>query len=383
MCISPIFSLKKILPLVFLAAFLCAQPVAAGAAPRRPIGDSNLIARVPFPGYPFGIAVHDGLIYVETPSDFGVPGNFVPSEIYVYDLASGAQVNAIQIQGQPAGLHALGAMAFGDEDNLYVIDIQQGVLQINIKTGVQKVYATPFYPVYQSAYNPPAPLLPIQMAFDPLGNLYVTDTYEATIWRVPRGGGAPQVWYQSALIDGAFGPNGIRIDPYNLMLYFDVTLSGATADGIVYRLPLVDHPTDADLMVFHTYPADSGPAGMAFGLSGDLYVSLAVISQISVLDADGNEIRRFSGPSKNPADPSVFLRDVSGCCGHLRSPGSRASLPPIMGTEWCGAVFFAGLRREGYGEFAGKNCAGDRGFAGNRAGLRAGAGAGRSHDGAR
>jgi DNA-binding beta-propeller fold protein YncE len=307
MCSSPFFSLKKVVTLVFLMAFLCAQPAVAGSAPKRAIGDSNLIAQVPFPGYPFAIAVHDGLIYVETPSDFGVPGNFVPSEIDVYNLASGAQVSAIQIQGQPAGLHALAGMAFGDEDNLYVIDVQQGVLQINIKTGVQKVYATPFYPVYQSAYDPPAPLLPIQMAFDPLGNLYVTDTYQATIWRVPRGGGAPQVWYSSALIDGAFGPNGIRIDPYNLMMYFDVTLSGATAEGIVYRLPLVDHPTDADLKVFHTYAADSGPAGMAFGLSGNLYVSLAVISQISVLDRNGNEIHRFSGPSKNPSNPSEPL----------------------------------------------------------------------------
>ena len=79
-CSSPIFSLKMALLLAFLMAFLCAQPVMAVSAPRRAIGDSNLITQVPFPGYPFAIAVHDGLIYVETPSDFGVPSNFVPSE---------------------------------------------------------------------------------------------------------------------------------------------------------------------------------------------------------------------------------------------------------------------------------------------------------------
>jgi hypothetical protein len=40
----------------------------------------------------------------------------------------------------------------------------------------------------------------------------VTDSFQATIWRVPPGGGAPQVWFQNATIDGPFGPNGVRVD---------------------------------------------------------------------------------------------------------------------------------------------------------------------------
>ena len=39
---------------------------------------------------------------------------------------------------------------------------------------------------------------------------------------------------------------------------------------------------------------------VAFGKSGKLYVTLAGYSQISVLEADGSESARYSGPATNP-----------------------------------------------------------------------------------
>lgn len=44
-----------------------------------------------------------------------------------------------------------------------------------------------------------------------------------------------------------------------------------------------------------------GPDGIALGESGKLYVVLT--SQISVLRPDGTELRRFSGPATDPANP--------------------------------------------------------------------------------
>jgi sugar lactone lactonase YvrE len=294
--------MKKFLLKLVLPAALCVGPVLADDDHGRPIGDSRKIAGVPFPGYPEAIAVHDGRIYVSTPAAFGVPGNFVPSEIFVYDLESGALVKSIAIQNQPPGLHALSCIAFGDDDNLYVLDEQLGVVRINIETGAQSIYSGGFHPVFHSAFNPPAPILLNDLAFDKKGNLYITDSFEATIWRVPPGGGTPQVWYSSAAIDGPFGPNGIRVHPDGDRLYFDVTFT-ATGLGVVYTLPLVDHPTDADLKVFHTYTAGAGPDGVTFGKSGKLYVCLAAYSQISVLAPDGTEVARFSGPAQDPANP--------------------------------------------------------------------------------
>src|ERR1041384_2531847 len=99
-------------------------------------------------------------------------------------------------------------MTVDDSDNLYVLDEGLGVAKINLVSRQQSVYAAPFYPVFTSAFNPPAPVLINDLAFDKKGNLYVTDSFQATIWRVPPGGGTAQVWYQSPIVAGIFGPNG-------------------------------------------------------------------------------------------------------------------------------------------------------------------------------
>ena len=58
----------------------------------RALGHSRLVASLPFPGYPEGIAV-----YVCGPAAFRVPGNFQPSKISIYDVKMGALVDTITI----------------------------------------------------------------------------------------------------------------------------------------------------------------------------------------------------------------------------------------------------------------------------------------------
>ncbi|MDT5061629.1 MAG: hypothetical protein QOH63_2088 [Acidobacteriota bacterium] len=285
------------------AVLLGQQSTLAVGNSARPIGDSKVFAAVPFPGYPEGIAVHDGLVYVSGPAAFGVPGNADPSKIFAFDINTGALVKTIAVQGQTRFPKAISCIAFGEDDNLYVADEEQGILRIDVETGQQHVYAAPFFPVYTSAFNPPAPVLLNDLAFDKHGYLYVTDSFQATIWRVPPGGGAPQVWFQDSRIDGPFGPNGVRVDAKSRKLYFSVTFDG-TGQGYIYTLPLVDHPAASDLQLFHTYTPGAGPDGIAFGKSGSLYVALAGYNQISVLGPDGSEQTRFSGPAQNPANPS-------------------------------------------------------------------------------
>ena len=292
--------------LPILAVTLLAASTLAPAQPRA-LGDSRLVASVPFPGYPEGIAVYDGRFYVSGPAAFGVPGNFQPSKIFVYDVKTGAMVDTITIQGQTGPLNAISCIAFDEEGHLYVADEGGRVLKINVETKHQTTYAAPFYPSFPSAFNPPAPFLLNDLAFDKKGNLYITDSFQATIWRVPPGGGSPQIWFQSAAVDGPFGPNGVRVDAASNKLYFVVTVS-PLGQGIIYTLPLIDHPTAADLAVFHTFAPGAGPDGIAFGKSGKLYVCLALSSQIAVLDPAGNEIARYSGPAQtaNPSQPLVW-----------------------------------------------------------------------------
>src|SRR5437016_1879727 len=147
------------LPARSVSTLIAGLTIFAGAAladqNNRPLGDSKVIAKIPFPGYPEGIVVYEGVIYTSGPAAFGVPGNFVPSKIFGFDLHTGALVRTIVIQNQTGPLNALSCITVDSNNNLYVADEGQGILKINLVTGVQSVYAAPFFPVFQSAYNPP------------------------------------------------------------------------------------------------------------------------------------------------------------------------------------------------------------------------------------
>src|SRR4051794_33018356 len=141
------------------ALLILSGSMAFAADQNRPMGDSKKIAPVPFPGYPEGIVVHEGIAYTSGPAAFGVPGNFVPSKIFGFDINTGALLKTIVVQNQTGPLNALSCITVDENDNLYVLDEGQGVVKISLKTGVQSVYAAPFYPVFHSNFTPPAPVL--------------------------------------------------------------------------------------------------------------------------------------------------------------------------------------------------------------------------------
>ncbi|WP_295581742.1 hypothetical protein [uncultured Lamprocystis sp.] len=76
-----------------------------------------------------------------------------------------------------------------------------------------------------------------------------------------------------------------------------------------YRIPLVDQPIPPEIELCATFPNSEVPDSLVFGKSGRLYVSLAGTNQIAILDADGAEITRISGPagSSIPVDGSATM----------------------------------------------------------------------------
>ena len=70
-------------------------------------------------------------------------------------------------------------------------------------------------------------------------------------------------------------------------------------------LPLVDAPQPGDLSKYYSYNPGDFPDQLAFGATGDLYVSLAAANQISVINTDGlvgtEEPRINSTDLDNPA----------------------------------------------------------------------------------
>ena len=284
-------------------------------------GEPNILAPVPTPpGFPEGIAVRGNRVFVSGPATFGTAGNGIPSSVLSFDIKSGELIETFPTEGENLALdHANSCIAFDGQGRLYVLNLQLGVYRLDLGSGDQESYSTPFsdLPICSAvpAGTPcsPTPIdlpsLPNDLAFDEAGNLYVTDSLQATIWRVPSGGGEPQIWFQDVRLTGnpAFGfigVNGIRLSPDRTKVFFAVT-ADLDGQGFVYTLPLVAAPTSAQLEVFHNYPAFEAPDGIAFGKSGRLYVALALPfnSGISILNPDGSEFARLTNPVGSPIFP--------------------------------------------------------------------------------
>lgn len=291
--------MRRNLPL-YLAAALLALSLTPIAIHAQALGDSKVVTPIASPGYPEGIATRGNRFYVSGPAAFGQP--LGSAYVRAYDIKTGAfEANyPITITNPFAGMSAASCVAFGPDGKLYVIEPFVGVIRMDLNPGnTQSVYA---------AFTPTGPSLLNDLAFDDEGNLYVTDSFAATIYRIPAGGGAPAVWFTDPRLAGdinvPFGVNGIRFDADYENVYVAVTAENGTLDGVIYRLPLAN-PTAANLQEFHRYPFFptfqlAGPDGIAFGRSGKLYVALAGTSQISVLRTDGSEEARYSGPAAKP-----------------------------------------------------------------------------------
>lgn len=273
-------------------------PTRAESKPPRPLGDVKVLAPVPAPGFPEGIAFHGNHVYVSGPATFGTAGSG-PSVVWAFNASTGALMKTYEIEGEDLTQeHANSCLALDNKGRIYVNNTQLGIVRIDLGSGEQESYSSPFPNI-----GDPRPALPNDIAFDADGNAYVTDSLQATIWKVPAGGGDPEVWFQDPRFDSmVIGVNGLRIDPTGTKMYVSVTLD-MEFQGYVYTIPLVDSPTAADMTVFHHYAMGEAPDGIAFGKSGNLYVALAWpdFSGISILSPDGvSEMRLTNATNTSP-----------------------------------------------------------------------------------
>lgn len=316
---------------IVMSSLLAIVPAQAAS-----IGEIEPFASVPAdPGFPEGIVVHGNRVFVSGPARFGTAGAG-PSAIQVFDRNSGALVQTITVAGEALEFeHALSNVAVDAAGRIYALSTQLGLIRF-VRQGqgyLQESYGAPVPDLPNCVDVPPAtpcaptvspfaPPIVNDIAFDSAGYAYVTDSLQATIWRYPAGGGAPQIWFQDALLEGGglfpFGPNGIRVNPQGTHVYFAVSTSAANPlEGTIYRLPLVAQPNASDLAVFHVFGGFQVPDQLAFGARGELYVSLAVANQIAVLTADGAEIARYGSvpgdaiPLDNPAGIAFDARSKS------------------------------------------------------------------------
>lgn len=281
------------------------------------VGDSRILAMVPSEGtdskgFPEGLATNGNRIYVGTAATFGTAGSG-PSRIYVYNRDDGERLGTYKITGEDLSHeHGLSGMTFDSVGRLYVLSTQLGVLRLvpgPDGAWSQTVYAS-IPDLLPCGWVPPGtacsptpfdrPPLPNDIAFDTCGNAYVTDSFQATVWRIRPGSQVAEPWLQDARLDGSFGPNGLRLSPDQKSLYIAQTVAGyeAGAPGYIYRLPVRTQVSFDDLQLVAMYPYEA-PDGITFGASGRLYVALAASNEISVLDPDGTEVMRLQGSAQS------------------------------------------------------------------------------------
>jgi sugar lactone lactonase YvrE len=133
-----------------------------------------------------------------------------------------------------------------------------------------------------------ATLLPNALAFDKVGNLYVSDSWLGAIWRIPRGGSA-ELWLQHELLEGLgqipgyppIGANGIAYRHGSLYV-------ANTEKGLIARVPILTGGDAGDPQIVAEDPGLYGLDGIALDVHGNIYAALVLQSKLVRIDpADG------------------------------------------------------------------------------------------------
>lgn len=307
---------------------VCAAGLMADAKPA--IGEASVLATISPEaeycagepgcngGFPEGVAVSDNRVYVAGPATLGTAGKG-PSVVTVLRRSNGELLEEIVIEGENTAFeHALSGITVDGNGNVYALSTQLGVVRIERHGNhyEQSSYSDPLPDLPACTPNGPSPCSPTfidlppisnELTFDEDGYLYVTDSLQATIFRVDPGGGAMVPWFQSEKLAGnlgaplPFGANGIKVSPDRDYVYVVETFDPIdVTSGHVYRIPLVEQPDPEDIELFATFGGFQVPDSLVFGESGKLYVTLAGINQIAVLNRHGDEVRRITEAAGSP-----------------------------------------------------------------------------------
>jgi sugar lactone lactonase YvrE len=187
------------------AVLLCTALLASFALPASAWNRSPATRFATLPAgtaHPEGITADArGNLYV---ANFDVSGNTTVGTIVVFDR-SGRWSRTLQIDNGSALL--LGIAFNPVTHDLLVADLgKQQVLKVDPQNGASSVFAS----IPGGGGGPNA------LAFDATGNVYVSDSFQATIWRVPPAGGAAVAWVADPLLGTSgvppFGANGLAFN---------------------------------------------------------------------------------------------------------------------------------------------------------------------------
>jgi sugar lactone lactonase YvrE len=214
-------------------------------------------------------------------ANFDVSGNTTVGTIVVFDR-NGRWLRTLQIKDGSPLLLGLGFNPVTHD--LLVADLgKHQVLGVDPETGASSVFAT--IPGGAAAG-------PNALAFDAAGNVYISDSFQATIWRTPPGGGVPTAWVSDPLLGTSgvppFGANGLAFNGNASALFV-----ANTGNDTVVRIPLPDGPSGAHGAPEVFVHAINGADGLIIDAADNLWVAANQADEIVVLDPSGRVIAKL------------------------------------------------------------------------------------------
>jgi sugar lactone lactonase YvrE len=256
-------------------ALLLALPTAAHAWIRMP---ATTFATLPAgSNHPEGITVdRHGTVYVTT---FDVTKTAGPGELLVFHH-NGRLTQRVSVAGSS---NLLLDLAFHPiTGTLLVIDFgAKQVLAVDPRTGASSVFAT----------IPGGPAAgPNVLTFDHAGNVYISDSFQATIWRTGPAGGTPTAWVANELLGTTgvppFGANGLAFNNAGSTLFVC-----NTGDDTVVQIPVGAGGNASTPSVFvHSV---NGCDGLIVDEDDNLWIAANQADEIVVLNPTGRVIAKL------------------------------------------------------------------------------------------
>lgn len=279
------------------ALVLCTALLASTAIPATAW---NRLHATQFATLPAGTAHPEGItadahghFYV---ADFDVSGNTTAGTIVVFDR-DGRWLRTLQING---GSTLLLGIAFNPATgDLLVCDLgNKQILRVDPQNGAASVFA-----------SIPGNGGPNALAFDAAGNVYISDSFQSTIWRTSSAGGVPAPWVTDPALGTSgvppFGANGLAFNGDASALFV-----ANTGNDTIVRIPLPDGPdgTPGTPEVFVN--SINGADGLIIDAADNLWVAANQADEIVVVDPSGRVIAKlgdFDGIDRHGAPAGLLF----------------------------------------------------------------------------